>query len=141
MNEDRVSRAQLSCDSSRSSDTPGRVSLVHRMVHLTATYILLSGREKSKLGPRFGRNERNTRYSRAGNSPSHLYNLRDNPSSWRGAELTSPVFIGEASPRVESLEFCSLVPRTRAQFRLMISRVFRPFSSKPRLKYNSLRIF
>ena len=92
--------------------------------------------EKSALRPRSGR----IVTLRAGNSPEHLYNLRDNPSRWRGAELTSPVFIREASPRVESLEFCSLVLRTRAQFRLMISHVFRPLSSKLRLKYNSPRI-
>ena len=94
-------------------------------------------RARSTLWPH---NERNTRYSRAGNSPKHLYNLRDNPSRWRGAELTSLILIREASPRVDSLEFCSLVLGTRAQFRLMISRVFRPFSSKLRLKYNSPRI-
>ena len=137
MNEDRVSsvqnKAKLLCGASCCSGTRGPVLP-------TAIYILLSRREKSKSGPRFGRNERNTRYMRAGNSPEHLYNLRDNPSRWRGAELTSPVFIREASPRVESLEFCSLVLRTRAQFRLMISHVFRPLSSKLRLKYNSPRI-
>ena len=106
-----------------------------RPLHLVVTERKI--RARSTLWPN---NERNTRYSRAGNSPKHLYNLRDNPSRWRGAELTSPVLIREASPRVESLEFCSLVPGTRAQFRLMISRVFRPFSSKLRLKYNSPRI-
>ena len=137
MNEDRVSSVQNKAKLLRGASC---CSGTRSPVHPTAIYILLSRREKSKSGPRFGRNERNTRYMRAGNSPEHLYNLRDNPSRWRGAELTSPVFIREASPRVESLEFCSLVLRTRAQFRLMISHVFRPLSSKLRLKYNSPRI-